>query len=90
MNPEQLYSNMKDDNVRLNDHTQIVLEELALFTQKMTKLGIDARAIFCAVSTFKDYYENFGRRRLGDQYMIALEAQASKLSDAMIARDTHR
>ncbi len=84
------FTNLKDSNERLNDHTQVVMQELALFTKRMQKAGIDARAVFSGLCCYKNYFEALGRTRLGDQYVMALEVQAEKLSDAMLARDTRK
>jgi hypothetical protein len=84
----EVFGNLKDDNARLNEHTEICLEELSYLTQKWQRAKIDARAVFASITTFKNYYEVFARKRLGDNYVMALEAQASKLSDEMLARDS--
>jgi hypothetical protein len=84
------FTNLKDDNERLNDHTEVVLQELSLFTKRMQKADIDSRAVFSGLAIFKNYYEALSRQRLGDQYTLALEVQSQKLSDEMLARDTRK
>lgn len=90
--PEEkmVFGNLKDDNERLNDHTKIVLQELALFTKTMQKAGVDSRAVYSGLAIFHEYYGKLAIDRLGESYVLALETQSHKLANEMLARDTRK
>jgi hypothetical protein len=81
------FGNIKDNNDRLNEHTQVVLEELADLTRRMKVGQIDSRALYAGLKTFNIYYRHLGESVLGIPYMEALDAQARKLANEMLTRD---
>lgn len=83
----EVFGNLKDSNERLTQHTYQILGELGDFIQKWNNDGLDGRAIFVAITTFRDYYSELARQRFGDTYAMALEVQASKLADGMLGRN---
>ncbi len=84
------FGNLKDDSQRLNNHTKAILEELSEMIKVWQKQGFDSRAIYSGLAIMHQYYGTLGNKRLGDSYMIALESEAHKLSNEMLARDTRQ
>jgi hypothetical protein len=80
------FTNLKDDNERLNLHTKAIIAQLNDKIDEWTRAGFDARAISSALSMYHVYYQVLGQAKLGQPYMTALYLQAEKLAEALLKK----